>query len=263
MGPQRPLILLTNDDGVMAHGLTALRQAFAPLGDVWVVAPETEQSGVGHGITLHRFLRIRALAEQVLAVDGTPTDCVYIALNKVLPRQPALVVSGVNHGGNLGDDVLYSGTVGAALEGAHHGLPSMAVSRVASHGVGGPADFEVAAGFASTLAQQVLAQGLPSGLVLNVNVPKRATVDTRFQVCGLGRHTWRSVVEERQDPRGRPYYWIGGPWGGHEDVPGTDCHAIHRGIISVTPVRARLTDQESLATWGQVKAVGNFRAWEG
>ena len=256
MTEQRPLILLTNDDGIHAEGLAALEAAFAGLGDVYVVAPETEQSGVSHAITLHRALRVRTVRERVFSVDGTPTDCVYIGLHKLLPRPATLVVSGVNHGGNLGDDVLYSGTVSGAMEGAHHGVPSIAVSRVSHHGVGG--DFEISARFARALGESVLANGLGKGLVLNVNVPKRATADTPFQFCALGKHSWRPVVEERQDPRGRPYYWIGGPWDGHEDLPGTDVFAIHRGLISVTPIRGALTDTVALSGMQNIPDLQGF-----
>ncbi len=255
---QRPLILLSNDDGVHAAGLNALRAALAPLGELWVVAPEAEQSGVGHAITLHRALRLRTLEDRVFSVDGTPTDCVYLALHKVLPRMPDLVVSGINHGGNLGDDVLYSGTVGAALEAAHHGLPAVAVSRVSAHSH--PSDFDVAAAFAARVTAQVLEKRLDPGVVLNVNVPKRATLDSGFAVCSLGKHSWRPVVDERKDPRGKPYFWIGGPWAGHDDVPGTDCHAIHRGVISITPLRANLTDARSMDALAPLTALGAFSA---
>ena len=251
-----PLILCTNDDGIHADGINALRAALASVGEVWTVAPETEQSGVSHAITLHRALRIRELAARSFAVDGTPTDCVYLALHKLLPRPASLVVSGINHGGNLGDDVLYSGTVSAAMEAAHHGVAAIAVSRVSHHGAVG--DFEVAAQFAAALASHVLVHKMPKGLLLNVNVPKRATVKTPFEMCALGKHTWRPVVEERHDPRGRPYYWIGGPWDGHEDLPGTDVHAIHRGVISVTPVRASMTDTTALSGMRALRTVAGF-----
>jgi 5'-nucleotidase len=250
----RPIILLTNDDGVHAEGLAELVAAFDDLGETYVVAPELEQSGVSHAITLNRGLRVRALSERTYAVDGTPTDCVYLALHKLLLRPPDLVVSGVNHGGNLGDDVLYSGTVSGAMEAAHHGVNAIAVSRVGGRG----GQFLVAAAFARALASHVLAHGLNRGVVLNVNVPKHAAKDARFQLCSLGKHVWRPAVEERKDPRGRPYYWIGGPWDGHEDVPGTDVHAIHRGIISVTPIRASLTDATALSSLNQLSALAGF-----
>ncbi|MBI5498386.1 MAG: 5'/3'-nucleotidase SurE [Deltaproteobacteria bacterium] len=249
-------MLLSNDDGVTAPGLTALRQALAPLGDVWVVAPELEQSGVSHAITLHRALRVRQVEPQRFAVDGTPTDCVYLALHKLLPRAPDMVVSGINHGGNLGDDVLYSGTVSAAMEGAHHGNPAIAVSLV-----GRPTDegFAVAGAFSHALARFCLDNRLARGLLLNVNVPKRATMQTPFRFCALGKHSWKPTVEERKDPRGKPYYWIGGPWDGHDDVPGTDVHAIERDIISVTPVRASLTDTTALSGMLNIGELHAFR----
>ncbi len=251
----KPLILVSNDDGVHADGIAALQAALMDLGEVWTVAPETEQSGVSHAITLHRALRLRQLEDRVFAVDGTPTDCVYLGLHKVLPRAPDLVVSGINHGGNLGDDVLYSGTVSAAMEGAHHGHPSVAVSLVGRSTAEG---FAVAGAFARALGAFVLEHKLGKGLVLNVNVPKKATLQSRFRFCTLGKHSWRPVVEERHDPRGKPYYWIGGPWDGHDDVPGTDCHAISRGIISVTPVRAALTDSVALSGMTSIEALPGF-----
>jgi 5'-nucleotidase len=252
----QPLILLSNDDGLHAEGLQALIHALEGLGEIWVVAPETEQSGVSHAITLHRALRVRKVKERVFSVDGTPTDCVYLALHKLLPRAPTVVISGINHGGNLGDDLLYSGTVSAAMEGAHHGHAALAISRV-----GKMTDhaFDVAAAFTRGLAQHVIQHGLARGLLLNVNVPKHATAETPFRFCSLGKHSWRPVVEERQDPRGKPYYWIGGPWDGHEDLPGTDVHAISRGIIAVTPVRASLTDSVALSGYLGLDAVNGFQ----
>lgn len=254
----RPLVLLSNDDGINAEGLGMLRQGLEAVADVYTVAPETEQSGVSHAITLHRALRIREISPTMFAVDGTPTDCVYLGLHKVLPRPPDLVVSGINHGGNLGDDVLYSGTVAAAMEGAHHGHAAIALSRVSAHGAAG--DFEVATEFGVALALFMVGHKLGKGLVLNVNVPRRASRDTGFQFCALGQHAWRPVVEERKDPRGKPYFWIGGPWAGHDDIPGTDCHAVHRGVISVTPVRAQLTDSVALTGLTSLERLGNFPA---
>lgn len=252
----KPLILLSNDDGVTAEGIAALGKEAAAFGEVWVVAPELEQSGVSHAITLHRGLRVRQLEPQVFAVDGTPTDCIYLALHRLLPRAPDLVLSGVNHGGNLGDDVLYSGTVSAAMEGAHHGFGAIAVSLVGkttSEGLG------LAAAFGASLARFCLDNRMARGLLLNVNVPKHVTRETPFRFCALGKHGWRPTVEERKDPRGKPYFWIGGPWAGHEDVPGTDVHAIDRGIISVTPVRASLTDSVALSSMTSIEELPGFR----
>ena len=240
-----PLILVSNDDGIHAAGINALHQALAPLGEVWVVAPELEQSAVSHGMTLHRPIRARQAADRRVAVEGTPTDCVYLALHKLLPRPPALVVSGINHGGNMGDDVLYSGTVAAAMEGALHGIPAIAVSRM------GPCDspdFSVASAFTEALARRVLDQGLPTGTLLNVNVPSGATQPVPYAWCALGSHHWKPTVEERKDPRGKAYFWLGGPWLGHDEIPGTDCSVLAKGLISVTPLRVCWTDEAALGS---------------
>ncbi|MEW5849683.1 MAG: 5'/3'-nucleotidase SurE [Myxococcota bacterium] len=253
----RPRILLSNDDGIHAHGLHALREAMQEIGEVTVVAPEQEQSAVSRAITLHRGLRMRHLAERTFTVDGTPTDCIYLAIHKVMAHAPPhIVISGVNHGGNLGDDVLYSGTASAAFEGANNGIPAIAVSRVG--GSTGVDDFRVAASFARSLASHVLQHGLAKGLILNVNVPKRATSETQFRFCALGKHSWRNSVEERKDPRGKPYFWIGGEWDGHQDLPGTDCNAIAQGIISVTPVRVSLTDTTALSGMMNIDQLPGF-----
>jgi 5'-nucleotidase len=238
-----PLILVSNDDGIHAAGIHALRQALEPLGEVWVVAPELEQSAVSHGMTLTRPVRVRQAGDRLFAVEGTPTDCVYLALHRLLPRPPALVVSGINHGGNMGDDVLYSGTVAAAMEGALHRLPALAVSRTDP---GASPDFSVGAAFTHALAQRVLEHGLPVGTLLNVNVPPAATFPGPYAWCALGSHHWKPTVEERRDPRGKPYFWLGGPWLGHDEIAGTDCSALARRVISVTPLRVSWTDESAL-----------------
>ncbi len=225
-------VLLSNDDGVHARGLEALAAAFE--GDeVWVVAPDREQSASSHAISLHRPLRMIELAPRRYAVDGTPTDAVYMGLNLVLRRTPPdLVVSGVNHGPNLGNDVLYSGTVAAAMEAALLGVNALAVSLAGSP----PHDFSEAARFTVALARRVVASPPPAPLLLNVNVPPGPVRGYRF--ARLGRRTYGNEVVEKVDPRGRKYYWIGGEGGPtNEDIPGSDCNAaLLEGLVSVTPL---------------------------
>src|SRR6266540_6380318 len=197
-------VLLSNDDGIHAPGLEALAAAFE--GDeVWVVAPDREQSASSHAISLHRPLRMHELMPRWYSVDGTPTDAVYMGLNHVLREaRPDVVVSGVNHGPNLGNDVLYSGTVAAAMEAALLGVHAIAVSLASAP----PHDFEPAARFATALARRIVQSAPPAPLLLNVNVPPGPVRGYRF--TRLGRRTYGSEVVEKVDPRGRKYYWIGG-----------------------------------------------------
>lgn len=234
-----PLILVTNDDGIHAHGLRILTQALLPLGEVVVIAPDRNQSAVSHKITLHEPLRVSALEERRWAVDGTPVDCVYLAMNGLLPRTPALVVSGINAGPNLGFDVHYSGTVGAAVEGTLQGVPSIALSLIDRHG-----DYEPAARFARALAEAVLANGLPEGVTLNVNVPPGPVERARLTV--LGRRRYSHSVHRREDPRGGVYYWIGGAPTDEREECDTDCEAIREGLIAVTPLYLDQTHHPSM-----------------
>jgi 5'-nucleotidase len=227
-------VLLSNDDGVQAAGLRALATAFAEAGDeVWVVAPDREQSASSHAITLSRPLRMTEVAPRWFAVDGTPTDAAYMGLNLVLRQaRPDLVVSGINHGPNLGNDVLYSGTVAAAMEAALLGVHAVAVSLAGPP----PHEFGEAARFAVALAHRVAEQPPPAPLLLNVNVPPGPVKGYRF--TRLGRRTYGNEVVEKVDPRGRKYYWIGGEGGArNEDIPGSDCNATQlEGLVAVTPL---------------------------
>src|SRR5438552_4815912 len=232
------VLLVTNDDGAHAAGLAALADALGGLGEVVVVAPDREQSAVGHALTLHRPLRVERLAERRFAVNGTPSDCVNLGVLGFLPERPALVVAGVNHGSNLGDDVTYSGTVSAAMEGTLLGVPSLAVSLVD----GG--DFDGAAAIARLLAMRALVTALPPKTLLNVNVP--AGVPRGITLTRLGHRVYTGKVVEQTDPRGRAHYWIGGgepEWG---ELAGTDMGAIHAGDVSVTPLHLDLTDHRAL-----------------
>ena len=233
----RPRILVSNDDGYMSDGLRALAAAVEPLGEVWVVAPETEQSAASHAISIHRPLRIRQVRPRWFAVDGTPTDCSYVAVNHLMKdRRPALMVSGINHGPNLADDVTYSGTIAAAIEASLLGVPAMAFSLAQRQDF----DFAPAARFARSLAQAALGADPPPNLLLNVNVP--AGEPRGYTVTRLGKHTYGFEVVEKVDPRGRKYYWIGGNEYQHEDILGSDCNAVLRdGLVSVTPLQLELT----------------------
>jgi 5'-nucleotidase len=241
-------VLLSNDDGVHAAGIRALAAAFD--GDeVWVVAPDREQSASSHAISLHRPLRLAELSPRWYAVDGTPTDAVYMGLNLVLrAARPDVVVSGVNHGPNLGNDVLYSGTVAAAMEAALLGVHAIAVSLASPP----PHDFAEAARFAAALARRVVERAPPAPLLLNVNVPAGPVRGYRF--VRLGRRTYGNEVVEKTDPRGRKYYWIGGEGGPtNEDIPGSDCNcALVDRLVSVTPLHLDTTHDavlEELRSW--------------
>jgi 5'-nucleotidase len=235
-----PLLLVSNDDGYMSAGLQALVQALEPLGDVCVVAPEAEQSAASHAISLHRPLRIREVRPRWYAVDGTPTDCSYVAINHILKgRRPDVMASGINHGPNMADDVTYSGTVAAAIEASLLGIPAIAFSLATRRDF----DFGPAARFAGRFVQAALERRpLPRPMLLNVNIP--AGVEPRgYVVTRLGKHSYGFDVIEKVDPRGRKYYWIGGTEYQHEDIAGSDCNAVLRDqLVSVTPLQLDLTD---------------------
>ncbi len=244
------IVLVCNDDGIRAAGVQALATALSDLGEVWVVAPDREQSAVSHALSLHRPLRADCIAERQYAVDGTPTDCVILAVSKILPEKPALLVSGINHGGNMGEDVTYSGTVSAAIEGTLLGIPSIAVSLVTR----GAADFGPAARFANRLARSVLDQGMAPDTLLNVNVPAIAVAEMRgFAVTRQGKRRYGDAIVENVDPRGRKYYWIGGDDLGYLQAEGSDCTAVEAGYISVTPLHMDLTNYESIPRVGGLK----------
>src|SRR5439155_21753993 len=240
-----PIVVLTNDDGVHAPGLGALENALAELGEVYVVAPEREQSACGHALTLHRPLRPLRLGERRFSVNGTPSDCVNLAVLGFMPERPAIVVSGINHGANLGDDVTYSGTVSAAMEATLLGVPAVAVSLLE----GG--DLAYAAVVARLLATRVLVEGLPRKTLLNVNVPPPPVRGLR--VTRLGHRVYSDKIVEQADPRGRTHYWIGAGAPAGEALDGTDMGAIHDGYVAVSPLHLDLTNHGALARmteWG-------------
>ena len=238
----KPLILLSNDDGIGAKGLLALAAAVEPLGELWVVAPEHEQSATSHALSLHRPLRIRKHQERWFAIDGTPADCVYVALNHLMKgAPPVLVLSGINHGPNLADDVIYSGTVAAAMEGCILGVPAIAFSLATRRTF----EFEHAARFAHALVKTALTSKIPQRMLLNVNIPSGPIAG--YEITRLGRHDYAAEVIEKEDPRGRHYYWIGGTGYEHVKEPGTDVTAVHDSRrASITPLMLDLTQHDFL-----------------
>jgi 5'-nucleotidase len=237
----RPNVLVSNDDGIHAPGLAALAAALETVGEVYVVAPDRERSAVGHALTLHRPLRVESLGARRFAVNGTPTDCVNLAILGILPVRPDVVVAGINSGSNLGDDVTYSGTVSAAMEGSLLGVPALAVSLVDA---GDGADYGPAARAAVELTRLLLRDREGGVTLVNVNVPRGGPRGIRM--TRLGRRIYSEKVTEQRDPRGKVYYWIGaGPpaWEAGED---TDFAAVHAGYISVTPLHLDLTSYDGL-----------------
>jgi 5'-nucleotidase len=254
----RPLILITNDDGISAPGIVALADALRQVAEVVVAAPDRERSATSHSISLDRPLRVDELQPGVFSIDGTPVDCVYLALLHLVPRRPTLCVSGINNGYNLGSDVFYSGTVAGALEGALREVPAIALSLERRR----PPDFSHAAAFAGALVAEVLARGeqaIPAGALLNVNLP--AGPIGGYEVTRLGKRVYRDQVSVREDLRGRAYYWIGGPEEEGSDLPGSDCTAVRAGLASITPLALDLTHGplvEEMAGW----RIGGYR-WRG
>jgi 5'-nucleotidase len=244
-------ILLTNDDGYQAPALTALAAAFAPLGQVTIFAPDHNWSAAGHTKTMHKPLRIAQTAlpdgTPLFYTTGTPSDCVGLALLGVVSQWPDLVVSGINQGPNLGHDVTYSGTLAAAMEATVFGIPAIAASQ--DIGKEGPqGDLAFAARFLADLGRQVLVRGLPANCFLNVNFPALPPEQVKgVQITRLGKRVYRDVLIKRLDPKGRPYYWIGGEPPGGELEDGTDIGALARGYISVTPLNLDMTDRGQLA----------------
>ncbi len=236
-----PRILVTNDDGIHSAGIISLAEALEPLGDVFVVAPAHEMSAASHSLTLTRPLRIDRIDDRHFSVDGTPTDCITLAMNLIMKESlPDIVVSGINKGGNLGDDVSYSGTVAGALEASIYGLPGIAFSLVQRTNF----DFTQAAQFAVSLARRVLNAGLPRGTLLNVNLPPGPVRGVR--VTRQGTKVIRPTIIEGTDPRQRKYYWIGEESLTWNEEPGTDYEALRLGLVSITPLRNDLTDYRTL-----------------
>lgn len=243
-------ILISNDDGFRAPGLAALARALEPLGECAVVAPDRNRSGSSSSLTLDRPLHTHSQGNGFIAVEGTPTDCVHLAINGMLERVPDMVVSGVNHGANMGDDVIYSGTVAAAMEGRFLGLPALAVSLV------GDRHYDTAARVARELVERLGAEALPRDTILNVNVPDRPYHELAgWRGTRLGnRHRSEPVIVDH-DPRGRPCFWIGPPGPEQDAGAGTDFHAVATGHASVTPLACDLTRFDTLPLLGEWMAV--------
>lgn len=243
-------ILVTNDDGIHSPGIAALAKALAAIGEVWIVAPDRERTAVAHAVTLHKPLRLHRQGPRTYVVNGTPVDCVNLALLKVMPKPPAIVVSGINKGVNLGDDVMYSGTVSAAMEGTILGIPSVAVSQEGLDTF----RFNVGASYAVRVVRLVLAHGLPEETLVNVNIPNRPRRGIKgVRVTCLSRRRFHNPIIEKLDPHGRKYYWIAGErisWSRSKDA---DHEAIEEGFVSITPIRLDCTHHEVL---------DRFRAWE-
>ena len=246
---RRPRILVTNDDGYHADGIIALEEALKEIGDVYVVAPVSEMSGASHSLTLSRPLRIRQIDERHWTVDGTPTDCVTLALNQILSKdeQPDICASGINPGANMGDDATYSGTIAGALEATILGVPGLAFSLVVNR----KQNFNESAKVAKTMTEKALSEGLPKGTLLNINVPKGEPKG--FRITKQGFKDARPVISEHIDPRGKPYYWIGEVRKGFHAEGETDFEAIEDGFVSVTPMRSDLTNHE---------VIKDLKSWE-
>lgn len=237
---KRPRILVTNDDGIHSKGIITLAKALREVGEVFVVAPDREESAIAHSLTLHRPLRVEMIKKNFYAVDGTPADCVHLGVNAILPEKPELIVSGINKGGNLGDDITYSGTVSAAFEGTLLGIPSFAISLVSRSDF----KFNSAANFALRVARYILKNGLPSDTLLNINVPNLDEKDIKsYKITQQGRwvHNGNAVIE-KVDPRGKKYYWIGSGELIFDQKKDTDFEAVSNAYISITPLHLNLTN---------------------
>ena len=253
-----PLILVTNDDGIDSDGIRNLAESLNPLGSVYIFAPDQEKSAVSHSLTLHRPLRLLKKSEHIFAINGTPADCVNLGIH-YLGRKPDILVSGINRGENLGDDITYSGTVFGAVEGAIQGIRSFAISQARPNS--GPDahnpdtfDFRAAGRVAAKIARKVLEDNvIPARALLNINVPALPEEQIKgFRITRQGRKTYQEVVVEKTDPRGVKYYWIGANGHGQIDYEDSDIQAIHHGYISITPLTIDLTHYpllEELKQW--------------
>lgn len=237
------IILVTNDDGVHSPGIIALYRTMKILGDAFIVAPDRERSAAGHSLTLHRPLRVEEIRDHVYSVNGTPTDCVTIGINKVLPEKPSLVVSGINKGANLGDDITYSGTVSAAVEGTIFGIPSIAFSLTGDKLY----HYDTASFFALKIASFVFDHSLPYDTLLNVNIPNVRKEEIRgIEFTRQGKRVYDNSIQEISDPRGEKHYWIGGGKPYWEHAEDTDMKAIENQYVSVTPLHLDLTNYDAL-----------------
>lgn len=242
-------ILISNDDGIYSSGIRSLSESLAKSNDVYVVAPDRERSATGHSLTLHRPLRLDELhhlngVKGAYATDGTPSDCIKIAIGAILKESPDIVLSGINHGPNMGTDVLYSGTVSAAMEGAIFNIPSIAIS-IADHK---PQDFSAAVKFISELLKIIDKIKFPERTLLNINIPALPTSEIAgVEITKLGVRPYNDYFEKRVDPRGKTYYWLAGEAIEEDELPGTDVFAVRNNQISITPVTIHMTNDKMLA----------------
>lgn len=254
-------ILVSNDDGIHAPGLEVLERVARKLSDdVWVVAPEQEQSGASHSLTLHIPVRVREVGEKRFTTSGTPTDCVLLALHQLLPKKPRvdLILSGINRGSNAADDITYSGTVAAAMEGTVLGVPSIALSQLFEDGE--PIHWKTAETHAPGLIEQVVKAGWPKGTLININFPSVMPSKVKgVRVCAQGKRRVSVGLTGRKDLRGRPYYWLGGERDNTAEVPGTDVDLLHQGFITITPLTLDLTDHTTLERMERTFAGGKPR----
>lgn len=233
-------ILLTNDDGFDSEGITALFRALLSLGRVIMVAPDRDNSAVSHSLTMNRPLRLKAIKQDIFAMDGTPADCVAIATQKILKKRPDLLVSGINSGPNLGDDISYSGTVSAAIEGTMYSIPSLAFSMLDREG-----DYAKNAAIAARIASLTLSRGLPENTLLNVNFPAGNNIEG-VSVTRQGRKLWRNAIQETRDPWGNKVFWIGGGTPSDDSATDTDVYAVAQGYVSITPIHLDKTNHEGI-----------------
>jgi 5'-nucleotidase len=249
MKSDRPLILITNDDGITAPGIGCLIEAAKKFGDVIVVAPDKPQSGMGHAITINSTIRINKSSFHNVMIEyactGTPVDCVKIAVNKIVPRRPSIVLSGINHGSNMSINVIYSGTMSAAVEGAIEGIPSIGFS-LCDHDIN--ADFSASSKIVEQLIGKVLRDGMPDGVCLNVNIPPLTYDEIKgMKVCRQARANWIEELDERLDPSGKPYYWLTGVFKNFEpEAHDTDVWALDNGYVSIVPVQFDMTNYNYL-----------------
>jgi 5'-nucleotidase len=236
------LALLTNDDGINAKGLLTLKREICKIAQVWVVAPDREQSASSHSLTLRYPLRVNKIADKIFSIDGTPTDAVMLAVYSIMKRKPDILISGINHGPNLGDDVSYSGTVAAAMEGTILNIPSIAVSvaKWEARHFGSPARF------IRKLALFVLKNGLPKDTYLNVNIPDGNKSIKEYKITHLGKRVYNDVVIEKMDPRNKKYFWIGEQSPTWEKEKDSDFSAVKGGYVSITPLRLDMTDYDTI-----------------
>ena len=246
-------ILITNDDGIHSPGLATLKRALTPLGRVITIAPDQDNSAISHALTMNRPLYLDQLEEDKFCLNGTPTDCVAIGLNKIFGTRPDLLVSGINNGPNLGDDISYSGTVSAAIEGTMYSVPSLAVSLVDYQSL----QFETTGSIIRELAGIILNNGLPANTLMNVNIPSTKIIKG-IKVTRQGRRIWKQAVHEILDPRGKTHFWIGGGTALLDAGKDTDVNVVEQGFVSVTPIHLDLTNHEGISYFKEDLSLENL-----